>query len=230
MYHKTKETERKLLHRLNRRSGVLTLLVLSNYYRRYQPHRRLPLLEGAVHCGWLNHDARVWFHYGEALEWEDAAQTPPGSRHASLPCSWSAYRKATELDPNHAEAWFAQGRILKSRFPLAPTVEMTVEAFRRAVAANPNNVAYRCWLGSMLAYGPCRPEEGAQVYEDALRLSDQGAQSDHWWFTLAEIYFRKLGHHQDAKRCIDMAISVHPNHHVYRQLEEEINRALDEVA
>ena len=223
MYPKTVQTERKLLHRLASASGgVLTLLSLSSYYRDRASYKRLPLLERAVGVHPYCQDARVWFHLGEAMEKE---RSPHWIRARALPPAYSAYRRATELDPSHSEAWFAQARCLSMELPLEPIVDAIVHALQSAIQADPGKEHYWCRLGAILAYGPCRPEEAAAAYEQGLELRRMGEGPGWEWFQLAGIYHHRLRRHADAERCVLKAIEIDSPNPGYMKLLDSIRQA-----
>ena len=193
---------------------MLTLLVLSNYYEFIGSYKRLPLMERAISVAPFCRDARVWFHYGQALE----RSAPFWLSKEPTSNAVVAYRTAAELDLKHAESSGAYARCMNYMLPQPHVIESIEAAWRQAIKANPAVGHYHYALGKLLAYGPCRPAEAADLYERGLSLCERHGHISWQWYELACIYHDKLGRNDDAERAVLVALDLQPEIPVYTEL------------
>ena len=127
-------------------------------------------------------DAEGWFIRGEDLEPEDAAG------------ALSAYRRALELDPDHADAHLNVGRLLHDRGDAAAAEPH----YRRALEARPGpgTAATAAYNLGVALQDLGRLAEAAEAYETALR-ADASLADAH--FNLAGVY-EILGQGKSALR------------------------------
>jgi tetratricopeptide (TPR) repeat protein len=78
-----------------------------------------------------------------------------------------AYRQVTTLDPLHADAWFAQGRLLEDQRRYADAAA----AFDRALAANPQSSDAAMRAGLLLHHHLGNPAAAVERYRVVLALS-----------------------------------------------------------
>lgn len=79
----------------------------------------------------------------------------------------AAYRRVTELDAVHAEAWRAQARLLEARADWGGAAE----AWERAIAADPANADAPMRVGLLYAWRLGDPARAAERFRTVLRLA-----------------------------------------------------------
>lgn len=87
---------------------------------------------------------------------------------ARPPENEATYRKALELDPHHAPAWYKLGYLLADDPSRASEAEA---AYGKAIELEPNNARYVYRLALLLHEQLHRPAEAEQAYRRAIELA-----------------------------------------------------------
>ena len=115
-----------------------------------------------------------------------------------------AAEKAYALDPNHADALGAMGRVLQARGQPAQALAM----FLRQVEVNPNDAPG--WLGAGYAYATLgKPDESIAANERALRLSPRDARLFSFMVVIAAAHLL-AGRDQEAVAWARRSIAARP--------------------
>lgn len=140
------------------------------------------------------------------------AQVEPGAfAHAHR-----AYEQAASLAPNHARLYVAWGRTFLDEERPGPALER----FHRAVELDATDGLALRLIGDVeLAQG--RPEAALAAYQEAVRWSPDAALV---YLGLARTYVM-LGQPVAARRALDRARQLDPNHPAVRAVEEQLEPA-----
>jgi tetratricopeptide (TPR) repeat protein len=132
-----------------------------------------------------------------------------------------AFREAQDREGLDARDWFTWGCELEASSP-----EEAADAYRRAIAGNPEHADAMINLGRLLQQEG-RPEEAERRYREALRLRPDDATAA---FNLG-VALEELGRRKDAAAAYERALRADPDsadaHWNLARLYEETGRARD---
>lgn len=117
------------------------------------------------------------------------------------------YTRATELEPNEADAWYNSGVILSSRLERH---EEAIEKYEKAIAIAPDTPEY--WRGLTYAFQESERHEDAIAawhrvsYLEEIRKKAEDASFWHHWGD----HLQKLRQDQEALVAYEKAIALHP--------------------
>ncbi len=113
-----------------------------------------------------------------------------------------AYEKATEIDPDYAEAWYNMGAILGN----LDRYEESLKAFERAIKLNPNDAMAINKKGAILVT--------LGRYKDALKATDKSLKlnpEDTVALFYKGIALAKLGRYDKALAAYDKVLELNPD-------------------
>jgi tetratricopeptide (TPR) repeat protein len=143
--------------------------------------------------GYKPESANWWVALAKILEQKEAWILADG-----------AYRKAIELYPKQADAWYGLGRLLSVHLARAAEAE---SALLRLVELCPDSVAAWNGLGNVLVDTE-RQGEGEAAYRRAIAL---GPERGYAHLNLADLLGRQ-GRHSEAEVLVRAAIGIDPNY------------------
>jgi tetratricopeptide (TPR) repeat protein len=153
---KLEEAERLLLegHRLSPCYAYVQMNLSALAARKGDPEGSLRWAEDAVRCN----PGLALTHYYRA-----SALDRLGRADEAL----AAYHETTAIDPQHAEAWLAQGRHLERR----ETWAEAAAAYESALRANPTHVEAAMLAGLLHHYRLAEPARAVEFYRTVLHLA-----------------------------------------------------------
>ena len=113
-------------------------------------------------------------------------------------------KKAVELDPQNAEAWYQLGY---ASYALKQDAPGALPAFEKAVAGDPGNVGYRTFLGAVLS----DTGQGDRAVQELTKVTGTpGYNRADAWIYLGEAHLGAK-RYKDAIPALDKALTIAPD-------------------
>lgn len=132
----------------------------------------------------------------------------------------AAFRRAVELDPDLAEAYYRLGlahRVLKQREEADKAFEQGVKAFEKVTKREPKNSDAHYFLG--LCYENLgKYDEAVKALKEAVKNSP--AENDDKYYELAAAHY-KLAQYEDSVKALKKTLEINPNNFPAQELLEQ---------
>ncbi len=176
---------------------------------------------------WLAVNAQMLYLNGSErreIASDPARPTPLRERVRELQVARFEMRLATDIDPQHADAWAGQGRALldAAREIAAGRLELAAEAeglIRNAISIQPGNWKYHADLARALRMRQAPATEVEAGYRQAVELAPF-TPVPH--YLLAEYLSMLPGRRAEAEASIDRALELYPHYAPAKRVRERL--------